>query len=350
MLKDGTSGSNRRGSAGRWRSAWGIIGPGDPVNPDVAKAIPELAASGALPAEKVPLLLREARGELLSVHAELRALLYAGVLLITGGVGVLVKENLDRIGPLAIAVGLGVAAAAALAWVIAKAPPFSWRPVPSPHLALDYILLLGVLLAGADLAYVEWRFTPLGAHWPWHLLIMAVLTGAAAFRFDSRVVFSLSLSTFAAWRGVSVAFFSLSPLHEETAVRFSAIVCGALFVVLGFVLARLDRKAHFEPVAVNLGWLLVLAGISSGFFEGGRPEVIWGLALLLVGTGLAAGAFRARRFSLFAYGVLAGYAGLSRVVFGLVDLEVLGCFWFGITSLALILGLLFAQRRMREPS
>ena len=112
------------------------------MNPDIAKAIPELAASGALPADKAPLFLRVARGELLSVHGELRALLYAGVLLITGGVGLLVKENLDRIGPVAIAVGIGLAAAAALAWVIAKAPPFSWGLVTSPHLAFDYILLL----------------------------------------------------------------------------------------------------------------------------------------------------------------------------------------------------------------
>jgi hypothetical protein len=319
------------------------------VNPDVAKAIPELAASGVLPAGKAPLLLRVARGELLSVHGELRALLYAGVVMITGGVGLLVKENLDRIGPVAIAVGIGLAAAAALAWVIAKAPPFSWRPVPSPNLAFDYMLLLGVLLAGAELAFVEWKFTPLGAHWPWHLLIMALLTGAAAFRFDSRVIFSLALSTFAAWRGVSVAFFGATLLNETTAVRWNAIGCGVLFVVLGLVLARTDRKAHFEPVAVNLGWLLVLGGLAAGIGADWKDPLKGCDALLLVGAGLAGYSFRVRRFSLFAYGVLAGYVGLSRVVFGIADFEILGCFWFSITSLLLILGLLFAQRRMREP-
>lgn len=319
------------------------------MNPDVARAIPELAASGALPADKAPLLLRVARGELLSVHGELRALLYAGVLLITGGVGLLVKENLDRIGPVAIAVGIGLAAAA-LAWVIAKAPPFSWGPVTSPHLAFDYILLLGVLLTGAELAYVEWKFTPLGAHWPWHLLIMALLAGVAAFRFDSRVIFSLSLSTFAAWRGVSVALLGSGLWNGSgDAVRWNAIACGVLFAVLGFGLARSGRKAHFEPVAVHLGWLLVLGGIGSGIAESGDSALRWGVALLLVGTGLAAGAFQARRFPLFAYGVLAGYVGLSRVVIGITKAEILGCFWFSITSIFLIIGLLIAQRRMREP-
>lgn len=321
------------------------------MSPDVAQAVPELVESGILPSEKAPLLLRVARGELLSVHGELRALLYAGVLLIAGGVGLLIEQNLDRIGPMVIAAALGLAALAALVWVSRVAPPFSWGEVASPNLAFDYILLLGVLLAAADLAYVEVALSPLGSHWPWHLLIVALLAGLAAFRFDSRVVFSLALSTFAAWRGVSVGHFG-SALWGSTAeaVRWNAIACGVLFTVLGLVLVRTRRKAHFAPAAVHLGWLLVLGGIASGIVEDGNPGLAWASALLLVGAGLAAGAFRLRRFPLFAFGILAAYVGLSRLVVDVLDLEVLGCFWFCGTSILVILGLLMAQRRMKEPS
>jgi hypothetical protein len=321
------------------------------MSPDVAQAIPELVESGILPPERAPLLLRVARGELLSVHGELRALLSVGVLLIMGGVGLLVEQNLDRIGPPVIAAALGLAALAALVWVVRKAAPFSWGEVESPNLAFDYILLLGVLLAAADLAYIEVKLSPLGAHWPWHLLIVALLTGLAAFRFDSRVVFSLALSTFAAWRGVAVGHFG-SILWAETAeaVRWNAIGCGALFAVLGVVLVRTRRKAHFAPAAVHLGWLLLLAGIGSGIVESGGEGLAWAAVLLLVGAGLAVGAFRLRRFPLFAFGLLAGYVALSRLVVVGLDLEVLGCFWFSGTSLLLIVGLLLAQRRMKEPA
>jgi Predicted membrane protein (DUF2157) len=316
------------------------------MNPDVAQAIPELVKAGVLPPAQAPKLLRVARGELLSVHAELRALLSLGVLLITGGVGVLVAQNLDRIGPAAIATGLTLAAAAALAWVVKVAPPFTWEEVKAPHLALDSILILGILLAGADLAYVEWKFTPLGAQWPWHLLIMALLTGVAAFRYDSQAAFSLALSTFAAWRGVSVGVLGYTFLPEVSAVRWNAILCGVLFAGLGLVLRRTRRKAHFEPVAVHLGWLLILGGMASGMFE--EKEIVWAAALLLVGAGLAAGAYRARRFSLFAFGVVAAYAGLSRVTLDVVDAEVLGCFWFSATSILVLAGLIVAQRRLKE--
>jgi hypothetical protein len=316
------------------------------MNPDVAQAIPELVEAGVLPPAQAPRLLRVARGELLSVHAELRALLSLGVLLITGGVGVLVAQNLDRIGPVAIASGLAIAAVAALAWVERTAPPFTWDEVKSPHLALDSILILGILLAGADLAYCEWKFTPLGAQWPWHLLIMAILTGLAAFRYDSRPAFSLALSTFAAWRGVSVGMLGFTFLPETSALRWNAILCGAIFAGLGFALKRTRRKPHFEPVAVHLGWLLILGGLASGMLE--SENIAWAAALLLVGAGLAVGAYRVRRFSLFALGVVAAYAGLSRVALDVVDAEVLGCFWFSGTSILVLIGLIVAQRRLKE--
>lgn len=322
------------------------------MNPDVAAAIPPLVEAGILPAEAAPRLLRVARGELVSVRAELRAILYLGVLLVMGGVGVLVEQNLDRIGPLAIAVGLGLAALAALGWVARLAPPFSWREAPSPHLGFDYLLLLGVLLAAADLAYVEVHFTPLGAHWAWHLLIVALLTALAAFRYDSRVVFSLSLSTFAAWRGVSAARLGQQVLwpwsRVEDAVRWNAIACGVLFVVVGLVLQRTGRKAHFEPVATHLGWLLILFALGSGMDAAAWPA--WTLALVVTGFGLATASFLLRRFPLFAFGVLAAYTGVTRGALANERLAEGGCFWFFFTPLIVIGALILAQRRMRGSS
>jgi hypothetical protein len=321
------------------------------MNPDVAQAVLDLESAGILRPEQAAVPLRVARGELLSVRAELRALLYAGVLLIAGGVGVLVEQHLDRIGPLAIALALGLAAAAALGWVVHVAPLFSWQEVASPNLAFDYLLLLGVLLAAADLAYVEVKFTPLGAHWPWHLLIVAVAAGVAAFRFDSRVVFSLALSSFAAWRGVSLAsagsaLWSRSP---AAAWRTSAIFCGVLFILLGLGLVRSRRKAHFEPVAVHLGWLLTLGGLVSGMVADRGRAIAWAVLLLVTGAGLAVGAYRARRFPLCAYGLFASYLALIRPALGPWELsDVQRSSWLLIGSAAMVAGLLAAHRGTRE--
>jgi hypothetical protein len=319
------------------------------VNPDVLEAIDRLQAQGILPADKARLFSRVARRELVSVRQELRLLLYGGVLVTMAGVGLLVKEKLDQIGPVTIAAGLGLAALGPLVWVARHAPPFSWREAPSPHLAFDYLLLLGVLLTGATVAYVEAQFTPLGAAWAWHLLIMSVFTAALAFRYDSRLIFSLALSTFAAWRGVSVTLLEhslWSGSGSEGSLRANAIACGAIFILLGVALARSYRKPHVEPVATYLGWILALGTFLSGLRRS-RGEFGW--YLFLAGAALAAFAFRSRRFPLFAIGVVGSYIGASYLFLTSTHLGLLGgMLWFLATSIGLLVGLFVAHRKMKE--
>ena len=83
--------------------------------------------------------------------------------------------------------------------------PSPGRRRPARHLAVDYVLLLGVLLLASDLAYVETQFRWLGPR----LAAASPLRLAAVSRrrLPLRLagVLSLALSTFAAWRGVSAA-------------------------------------------------------------------------------------------------------------------------------------------------
>jgi hypothetical protein len=319
------------------------------MNPDVAEAIGDLVRRGVLPESKAVRLRSIARGELVSLYPELRLLFYIGVLLSTAGIGVLVKQNYENIGPVVIATGLGAAALGTLLWVARTASPFSWKETPVPYLAFDYLLLLGVLLAAADLAFIEVQFTPLGSNWPWHLLIVSLIMACFAVRYDSRTLFSLALSTFAAWRGLSVSILEKQLWRAtEDIVRWNALGCGILFVLLGRGQLRSGRKPHFEPVTVHLGWLLILGALVSGGQEQGLKGIAHILALGLTGSGLAWYAFRRRRFALFTFGILALYVSASQLVLksSLDFMESL--FWFVITSAGLIAWLWKVQRKMRE--
>jgi hypothetical protein len=318
------------------------------MDPDVAAAIPELERSGALQPAVAARLLRIAKGELVSVHAELRLLLYGGVLLVAAGAGLLVSEKLDRIGPTAVALAIGLAAAACLVWVARTAPPFSRDEVASPHFAFDYILLLGALLVAAELAYVEVSFTPLGADWTWHLLIVSILYAALAFRYDSRTLFSLSLTTFAAWRGVSLAVLAERFGHTFGSDRavVEGVACGLAFVLVGEALERADFKHHFEPVAVHIGWLLVLLSQTVRLGSGaGRV-----LLLLASGAVVAAIGYRGRRFWLLAMGVVAAHVALTywiarNVLSSHIEPVLL---WLVVSGLAIVVGLGAMHRRLRE--
>ena len=116
------------------------------------------------------------------------------------------RQNLDRIGPVAIVAALWLAAAIALLWALRHAPPFSWgRVCLRPTWPSTTSCCSGVLLTGAALAYLEVQFTPLGAAWSAHFLVMSLFAGALAVRGDSRMVAGIALSTFAAWRGVAAS-------------------------------------------------------------------------------------------------------------------------------------------------
>jgi hypothetical protein len=319
------------------------------MSPDVTEAVAALERSGTLGPAQARLFSRVARGQLVSVYAELRLLAYAGVLLVMAGTGELVRENLDRIGPLAIVSALALAALACLAWVSRKSPAFTWGEVASPHLALDYVLLLGALLAGAALAYAEVQLTALGDVWPWHLLVVALFYAGLAFRYDSRVLLSLALSTFAAWRGVSAGLLEHSLwIGGESLVRVNAAGCGLLFLALGALLRGRSWKAHFEPVATHLGWLLLLGAVGSAL---GTAEGPWfALVLVALAAVLAALGYRQRRFSLIAIAVVAAYAGVSALAVRALGGGVAVFWWFAVTPLGVVALLFIAHRYVQEPA
>jgi len=321
------------------------------LNPDVVAAVARLRADNVLSGQPAAFFDRVARRLLVSVRFEIRTLLYIGVLLLTSGVGLLVKEHHREIGPLAIALAIGLAAAACLVWVGGRAAPFSWEEVPSPDVAFDYILLLGLLLFASDLAYIEVQFTLLGPNWAHHLLIVGAVYLTAAYRWDSRTVLGLALTTLAAWRGLSVSLVSgWLWKSQPNDLRENALIFGVVYVAAAALSVLLRRKPHFEAVFANAGLVLLLGALVSGALDNDTVWEMW-LAVLLVTAGVVMWhGFRLDRSLYFAQGVVAGYIGLLRLLFQPFRHTESGIPY--LLAALLGLGMLFvifaAHRRMQE--
>jgi hypothetical protein len=321
------------------------------MNPDVVAAVARLRAENILSSRQATFFHRVARGSLVSVRLEIRALLYVGVLLLTSGVGLFVVEHHRSIGPWAIAGSVALAVAGCLLWVARTAPPFSWEAVESPSVAFHYVLLLGLLLFASDLAYVEAQFAVLGPRWAHHLLVVGLVYFVAAYRWDSRAVLGLALTTLAAWRGVSVGLISGSPgAGDAGELRVSAAAIGALYVALATLSARLERKSHFEEVFGNAGLLLFLGALVSGVLDDSPARSLWLVPLLAAACLVMWVSLHLGRSLYFAQGVLAAYIGLVRLVFaffrhGDSSVPFFGAALLGLGALALIFA---AHRRMVE--
>lgn len=213
--------------------------------------ITNLRDDGVLDELTASRLIASERREVVSIHAELHVLTWAGVLLIASGVGVIVSKHIEQIGPLTIAAAIGIAAATCYAYG-------AWKRRRAPSLVDDYILLLGALLLSADIGYIEHQFHLLGSSWPRHFLLLAVAHAIAAYYFESRVVLSLSISALAAYLGIENRVETLIEASVETSVR--AFACAAILFAWREIDRRLRKGTTFSPVFLHFATNLAFWG------------------------------------------------------------------------------------------
>ena len=73
------------------------------------REILDLRDGGVITPDRAAPLIAEERREIVSLYVEIRVVAWLGAMAVAAGVGVIVSKNIDRIGPIAIAVGIGAA-------------------------------------------------------------------------------------------------------------------------------------------------------------------------------------------------------------------------------------------------
>jgi hypothetical protein len=323
----------------------------------VASEIAQLRDSGAItPEAAAPLIARERR-EIVSVYAELRFLTWAGVMLVVTGVGILVKQHLDEIGPLVIAFAIALGAAGCYAWA-------AYRRQRTASLVDDYILLLGALLLSADLGYIESTWHLLGANWKEHLLLLAIIHGVTAYLFDSRLVLSVSLTSLAAYLGVQRSLDAIWGSSSDTAVR--AFVCAIIIVIWRLIDSLLCGAADpaANPSAANPKPRRRVGGatqFSPVFDHYAANLAFWGALILsadkdlrLIGCAIALGlavasavyGVKTRSEMFLIYACVYGVIALDIAVVDLVP--ALAALFIMMSSVAAVVSLFVIHARMRK--
>jgi len=303
-------------------------------SPPVISLEPELAQ---LPDTGV-LIARERR-DAVSIYPELRLLTWAGVMLISTGVGIYIAKHLDDIGPLAIAAVIGIAAAACYAWSY-------WKRTRKAALADDYVLLLAALLASADIGYIEHHYHLLGGSWPRHFLFLAILHSATAYYFRSRFVLSLSVASLVAWLGIERR--SVDAIFEApVATAGRAFVCAAI-VAAWRVIDRKLRPATtfsslFDHAAANLAFWgsLALAAHKETRLLGCAIGVALAVAAMLY-------ARRTREATFVIYAWVYGTIAVDIAVCDAINDGILIAFYLLISTVAAIVGLFLSHARLRR--
>jgi hypothetical protein len=282
------------------------------------------------------LLLRDRR-EVFSIYPELRALAWGGVMLIATAAGIWVKNNLDRLGPVVIAILLTLAAAACYAW--------AWWRRKRQSLVDDYVLLLGALLLSADVAFIENQFHLLGPFWTNHFLILAVLHAVAAYLFDSRMVLSLSLSAFAAWLGLRSG--SLNPFNDELQLALRFFTLSVFCIGWREADRRLREKRTFARVFEHYAALAALFGATTLMMDDAKRAPA-ALMTMAIAAAVIYSGFRQRAESFVLYAFLFAVFAFDVLVVPFLGADALAFLFIVFSVFVAITGLIVLHTRFRK--
>jgi hypothetical protein len=295
---------------------------------------------GLLTDDEYGIIAAIVRKDRFSVFLELNALLYIGVLAIAAGLAWTIQTSFEQLGDAAIIVGLSAGLVACFYYCFSRASAYSPDRVESPRLAFDYVLYLGCLIFGIELAYFEIRFQVLRQAWDYHVLASAVVFFALAYRFDNRFVLSLALSTLAAWFGIKLTTLGFD---SPRALRPSALAYGALVAAAGLVLHRVEIKKHFLDTYLHVAVNVVLLALVSGAAEesGGG---LYLLALLALAAAVVWIGSQHRAFAFVAYGVAYAYAGITAQLLRHIPGPTLTFMYFVFSGIGVLVLLVYLAR------
>lgn len=254
-------------------------------------------------------------------------------MLLASAAGVLLKNNLERIGPLALAALIGLAAIACYAFA-----SYHKRRADTDRLPLvdDYVLLLGALLVSADVAFIETQFHLLGDNWATHFLFLAIVHAAGAYAYGSTKLLSLSLGALAAWSGFD--------LQKSLPSATPAFATAAIVLLWRELHRRVRGNAAFVRVFEHaIAWFAIWGAI--GVMRE-RPSFDVGCAMLLaISVTIVWWGFRTRGEAFVLYGCVFAVVAIDAFAIRHIDDDVTIFLVIVVSMFAGVSALLALHRR-----
>lgn len=281
------------------------------------EVLTELDKQGILPPEQSTQIAEFERTRPVSLHWELRSLLYAGILLLSTGLGLLVYDNFDRIGHGALLAAIAVGCGACFYFAWRHRPPWTLEQTVSRSAFGDYALLLACLLFLTLEGYAQYAYNVFGERYGLVTLLPALLFLPLAYRFDHRGVLGMALTALISWVGVTVRPLELyfkTNFFSQTTV-FSAIALALVLIGGALLLERRRVKPHFTETYLTIGGNLLLVALLGGLFN--FEELHLWFALGLAGACVLFDRFARRRrsFLFLLMSSVYGYIGVTYLFF-----------------------------------
>jgi hypothetical protein len=287
------------------------------------------------------------KARLFSLHWELKILLYLGVTLLSGGLGVIIYKNIDSIGHQVILAVIALVSFGCFYYCRRTAAAFSFGKVPAPNPFFDYVLLLGCLTMITFIAYLQYAYAVFGERYGLATFIPMVLLFVSAYSFDHLGVLSLAITNLAAWMGIVITPMRILKDNnfDDTRLSYMGLLLGVILLVTGLVSEKKNLKKHFAFTYYNFGThILFISGLAILFINQ-YYLIFWFLLLLVIAWFIYRQAIKKNSFYFFLLATLYTYIAVSYVIINLLDKG--GIYNMGIIYIELLYFILSAVGLVR---
>jgi hypothetical protein len=290
----------------------------------------QLKNDGLLSDEQVAAISEYETTRPVSLHWELRTILYLGILLFTTGIGILIYLNIDTIGHQAILALIALACTACFYFGYKHRLPYTNEATKHASPFFDYIVLLGCLLFGTFIGYIQFQYNLFGHHYGIAVLIPTLLFFFCGYLFDHKGILSLGITGLGAWTGLTVTPMQLLEDNNfsDAPVIYCAIVLGVLLAVGSKYLDQKNIKKHFgfsyNNFAVNILCVATLAALFSQPFKPISFLLLAGVCFYYIRY-----AIQLQSFLFLLLSVMYGYIGLTYAVFSVLPISSDGLLYIG---------------------
>ena len=295
------------------------------------------------------------KAKLFSVHWELRTLLYLGVLLLTGGLGILIYRNIDSIGHQVILASIAVLCAACFVYCERKKLRFSFSKVESPNSIFDYILLLGCLLLLTFLTYLQVQYNTFGDKYGLATFIPMIILFFCAYYFDHLGVLAMAVTNLAAWMGIAITPLKIFRANDfaDAQIIFAGLLLGVVLMLMARISTAKKIKPHFCFTYMNFGMNILFVSTLAGMFHFDAFYLLWLLPLAALVYYFYAKAVEMLSFYFILMVTLYAYVGAGYVVTRLIlndhfDFYSIVLMYFIVSAVFMILFLIRMNKKLKS--
>ncbi len=266
-----------------------------------------------------------------SINAELKLFLYLSVISFTSGIGILIYENIDSIGHIAILSLLLVVIAVCFFYCFKNSKGFQKTETVFDHPVLEYLVLLANILTCIFIGYLQFQYKPFGEHYGLATLIPTIVSFFCAYYFDNRSVLTIAVTGLAAYVGLSVTpqdLFNNNDFYASESLSYSAVMLGVLLILWTIYSNRISLKTHFCLIFLTFALHIIsIAAISNLLNEN---TLIWLIfACILAGSTFYfyKVSYEFKAMSLYVFMIVYGYIGANIFLFRLFENIDFSDFW-----------------------